>query len=260
MEGIQLPARKKGQGKRATCSVPLQLLKTLDSVLEVVLHGSSQGCSVMTVEKTLEVRRLPGAGLTGSLPCRTQKRRVRAPSQHRSSGRCPERPSQGPCSGRWHRGATALAAPPIHAPLPRGQQGGELLGRGPRARGAQPCSTPLLASPWAVAQPPWCRPPWRFLGHLGRSRGGWGGAQQPATSLTAAGRRLSATVPEASLLSRRGTPLPKHRQALGQSHCSGTRHHFPRQSSSFSLRSSWRPSWRPRKWLRAGRLWGALSA
>ena len=63
----QLPARKKGQGKRATCCIPLQILKTLDSVLEVLTHGASLSSTVLTVEKILEVRHLPRAELTGPL-------------------------------------------------------------------------------------------------------------------------------------------------------------------------------------------------
>lgn len=65
MEGIQLPARKKGQGKRATCCIPLQILKTLDSVLEVVMHGGLQGSSLTTVEKSLEVRLCQEQGSRG---------------------------------------------------------------------------------------------------------------------------------------------------------------------------------------------------
>lgn len=68
----QLPARKKGQGKRATCCIPLQIVNTLDSVLEVLMQDASLTSSILTVEKILQVRHLPRAR---SLPCLTLKRR-----------------------------------------------------------------------------------------------------------------------------------------------------------------------------------------
>lgn len=102
----QLPARRKGQGKRATCCIPLQILKTLDSVLEVLTHGASLSSSILTAEKILQVRHLPRAELTGPLPRLALKRcdlleRAR-PSLEPKQWKESERPSQAPCSGSWH--------------------------------------------------------------------------------------------------------------------------------------------------------------
>ncbi|KAM6187495.1 uncharacterized protein WM294_016645 [Sarcoramphus papa] len=87
-------------------SLDAQILKTLDSVLEVLTHGASLRSSILTVEQILQVRHLPRAELTGPLPCLTLKRcdlLERAhPSLEPTQWKESECPSQAPCSGSWH--------------------------------------------------------------------------------------------------------------------------------------------------------------
>lgn len=70
------------------------------------MHGASPRSNIQTLEKILQVRHLPRAGLTGSLPCLPLKRhdlleRAR-PSPEPKQWKESERPSQAPYSGSWH--------------------------------------------------------------------------------------------------------------------------------------------------------------
>lgn len=168
----QVPARKKVQGKRATCPVPLQILKTVDSVLGVLVRGALQSSSLLPVEMILQVRHLPRAGLAGSLPCPPLKRRD-LPGTQAVEG-------VGVSFLLWQLALLSRGARrPPHARAPPRD--------GSRAEICWDVATvPGECSPGAagaeVLAPPWSRPPWRFPspaeGTCGRLwRSAWKGAQ-----------------------------------------------------------------------------------